>query len=102
MLYTAPRIKSEPVTNASIFLYTDDIILLTPTITALEYIPLGACESELKYYDIQMIINKVLCIHFAPALDVGRNNLSIDHCDNMGQDVREAYVAGLKQLRDCQ
>jgi hypothetical protein len=68
--------------NASIFLYADDIILLAPTITALELL-LRACESELKYLDMQINVSKSLCIRFGSAFDIECKNLSTKHGDSI-------------------
>jgi hypothetical protein len=68
--------------NASIFLYADDIILLAPTITAFELL-LRACESELKYLDMQINVSKSLCIRFGSAVDTECQHLPAEHGDNI-------------------
>jgi len=52
----------------SIFLYADDILLVAPTITALQII-LNACETELKYLDMRVNVKKSACIWFGPRYD---------------------------------
>jgi len=47
----------------SIFLYADDILLVAPTVTALQII-LDACETELKYLDMRVNVKKSACIRF--------------------------------------
>ena len=49
----------------SIFLYADDILLIAPTITALQLI-LNACELELLDLDMRVDVKKSACIRFGP------------------------------------
>jgi hypothetical protein len=65
--------------NARIFLHADDIISLALTITALQLL-LGPFDSELKYLDMQININKSLSIRF---VDINCKNSFIDHGDNI-------------------
>ena len=53
----------------SIILYADDLILLAPTVHALQRL-LNACEQELNYLD--MIINpkKSVCMRIGPRFDI--------------------------------
>jgi len=47
----------------SIFLYADDILLVAPTVTALQLM-LDACETELRYLDMRVNVKKSACIRF--------------------------------------
>ena len=49
----------------SIFLYADDIILLSPSVTALEML-LHICEQELEYLDLAINIKKSACLRIGP------------------------------------
>ena len=53
----------------SIFLYADDILLIAPTVTALQTL-LNACEEELLYLDMKINVNKSTCIRFGARCDV--------------------------------
>jgi len=41
-------------------MYTDDIILLAPSVSALQHL-LDICESELQYLDMSINVNKSVC-----------------------------------------
>jgi len=45
----------------SIFMYADDIILLTPVVSALQRL-LHACEDQLNWLDMSINVNKSACI----------------------------------------
>lgn len=47
----------------SIFLYADDIVLLSPTVTGLQTL-LTACENELCELDMRLNVNKSVCMRF--------------------------------------
>jgi hypothetical protein len=47
----------------SIFLYADDILLVSPTVTGLQSL-LNICESELVKLDMRVNTNKSMCIRF--------------------------------------
>ena len=47
----------------SIFLYADDILLIAPSVSALQTL-LCACEEELKLLDMQLNAKKSVCIRF--------------------------------------
>ena len=49
----------------SIFLYADDILLVSPTVTGLQTL-LHVCEKELIDLDMQLNVNKSFCLHFGP------------------------------------
>ena len=49
----------------SIFLYADDILLIAPSVTALQTIS-SACKHELMHLDIRINENKSNCIQFGP------------------------------------
>jgi hypothetical protein len=51
-----------------IFLYADDIILLSPTVTGLQIL-LNAVENELLHIDMQLNVKKSLCIRFGVHYD---------------------------------
>ena len=44
----------------SILMYADDIILLAPSVSALQHL-LDVCESELQYLDMSINVNKSVC-----------------------------------------
>ena len=52
-------------TCLSIILYADDIILLAPSVTALQSL-LDTCENELYYLDMCINSSKSKCIRFGP------------------------------------
>jgi hypothetical protein len=52
----------------SIILYADDILLIAPTITGLQRL-LTVCEIELLQLDMQINVNKSMCIRFGPRFD---------------------------------
>jgi len=49
----------------SIFLYADDILLMSPTVTGLQTL-LHVCEKELTDLDMQLNVNKSFCLRFGP------------------------------------
>ena len=53
---------------ASIFLYADDILLIAPTVTGLQTL-LHVCENELIIIDMQLNVNKSMCMRFGPRFD---------------------------------
>lgn len=53
---------------ASIFIYADDILLVAPTITGLQLL-LHVCENELLKLDMQLNVNKSMCIRFGPCFN---------------------------------
>jgi len=59
----------------SIFMYADDIILLAPTVSALQRL-LHACETELKWLDMSINVNKSACIRIGPRYKETCYNLS--------------------------
>jgi hypothetical protein len=52
----------------SIILYADDIVLISPTIYGLQRL-LTVCENELVLLDLQLNVNKSMCIRFGPRFD---------------------------------
>jgi len=42
-------------------MYADDIILLAPSVSALQHLLEDVCESELQYFDMSINVNKLLC-----------------------------------------
>ena len=44
------------------FMYADDIILLAPSVSALQRF-LCVCETELQWLDMSINVNKSACIH---------------------------------------
>jgi len=53
---------------ASIFLYADDILLVSPTVTGLQTL-LHICENELANLDMQLNVKKSMCMRFGPMFD---------------------------------
>ena len=47
----------------SISLYADDILLIAPSVSALQIL-LGVCEDELRMLDMQLNTKKSICIRF--------------------------------------
>jgi hypothetical protein len=58
----------------SIFLYADDILLLSPTVTGLQTL-LAVCEDELHYLDMRLNVGKSVCMRFGARFDA--------HCVNI-------------------
>jgi hypothetical protein len=52
----------------SIILYADDIVLIAPTISGLQRL-FTVCENELVLLDLQLNVNKSMCIRFGPRFD---------------------------------
>ena len=52
----------------SIFLYADDIILLTPSVEALQQM-INLCEQQLSSLDMCLNAKKSLCMRFGPRYD---------------------------------
>jgi len=61
-----------------IILYADDIVLLSPTVTGLQYL-LTVCERELEALDMQINVGKSMCIRFGQRFDVQCANLTSIH-----------------------
>ena len=49
----------------SIILYADDILLLAPSVTALQHL-LHVCENELAYLDLTINAKKTACMRIGP------------------------------------
>ena len=60
---------SKPNCNLYIILYADDILLLAPTVTALENL-LHDCECEIRNLDMQINFKKSSCVRIGPRHDV--------------------------------
>ena len=84
----------------SIFLYADDILLIAPSVTALQIL-LTACEDELEYLDMRINANKSVCIRFGPRYDSDCNCLTLSqggallwtkHCRYLGVNFVSARV----------
>lgn len=58
----------------SVFLYADDILLIAPSVTALQTL-LSVCEQELDSIDMCLNVAKSVCIRFGPRFDVVCSNL---------------------------
>lgn len=58
----------------SIFLYADDILLLSPSLTGLQTL-LTACENELYELDMRLNVNKSVCMRFGARFDASCANL---------------------------
>jgi len=52
-----------------VFLYSDDILLIVPSVNALQII-LNACNEELSQLDMRVNVNKSLCIRFGKRYNV--------------------------------
>ena len=59
----------------SLFLYADDILLIAPSVSALQTL-LNVCEEELKLLDMQLNIQKYMCIRFGARFRVRCNSLA--------------------------
>ena len=72
----------------SILLYANDIILLAPTVMALQQLVM-ACEDELSWLDMHINVNKTFCIRIGPkyrvdpAKIVTRSGLEIEWADTI-------------------
>ena len=84
----------------SIFLYADDIVLLSPTVTGLRML-LASCEKELVDIDMRINTKKSFCIRFGPKFDVQCSELKsldgsvlewVDNCRYLGV----TFVSGSK------
>lgn len=53
------------LTCAAIFMYADDILLLSPTVDGLQQL-LHVCENELEQLDMKLNVNKSVCIRVGP------------------------------------
>jgi len=62
------------MTCFSIFLYADDILLLAPSITALQQL-VTACECELSWLDMSINVRKSACMRLGPRFNVNCNNI---------------------------
>jgi len=51
--------------NASIILYADDILLLSPSVQSLQQL-LSACEAKLRQLDLAINIKKSVCLRVGP------------------------------------
>jgi len=58
----------------SIFLYADDILLISPSVSGLQTL-VDACERELKDIDMRVNVKKSSCIHFGPRYDAKCANI---------------------------
>ena len=92
------KIKSEHVgcyrstICCSIFLYADDILLLSPTVTGLQIL-LSVCEKELVDLDLRINVKKSSCIRFGSRYDAQCRELEtldsstlkwVDNCHYLG------------------
>ena len=60
----------------SIFLYADDILLLSPTLSGLQRI-LSTCEEELNSVDMHINTSKSVCMRIGPRFDLACSTLSV-------------------------
>ena len=58
----------------SILLYADDIILLAPSITALQQL-LQVCEQELQWLDMSINVKKSACMRVGPRFNAKCHNI---------------------------
>jgi hypothetical protein len=88
----------------SIFLYADDILLLSPTVTGLQIL-LSACEKELVDLDMRINAKKSMCIRFGSRYNVPCSELVtldgsilkwVDKCRYLGV----SFISG-RTLRCC-
>jgi len=61
-------------TCMSVLLYADDIILLAPSITALQQL-LHVCEQELRWLDMSINVKKSACMRIGPRFNAKCNNI---------------------------
>jgi Reverse transcriptase (RNA-dependent DNA polymerase) len=89
---------------SSIFLYADDILLLSPTVTGLQIL-LSVCEKEIVYLDMRINVKKSSCIRFGYRYDaqcrdletLGGSNLKwVDKCCYLA-----VYFASGRTFRCC-
>ena len=59
----------------SIFLYADDILLIAPSVSALQIL-FSACEDELRTLDMQLNTKKSICIRFGERYKVACSDLA--------------------------
>ena len=59
----------------SIFLYADDILLIAPSVSALQIL-FSACEDELRKLDMQLNTKKSICIRFGERYKVACSGLA--------------------------
>ena len=59
----------------SVLLYADDIILLAPSVTALEKL-LAVCETELRWMDMVINTSKSSCLRVGPRHKINCNNIT--------------------------
>ena len=58
------------------FLYADDILLIAPSVSALQTL-LHVCEEKLRLLDMQLNIQKSVCIHFGARFRVPCKSLLV-------------------------
>jgi Reverse transcriptase (RNA-dependent DNA polymerase)/Endonuclease/Exonuclease/phosphatase family len=75
----------------SIFLFADDILLVSPTITGLQTL-LNVCESELVKIDMRVNTNKSMCIRFGKRY----NNVCAELTSNQGGTIK--WVSSCRYL----
>lgn len=75
----------------AIFVYADDIILLSPTVTGLQIL-FNVCEIELSILDMQINSKKTQCIRFGRNFDKNCHNL------HTSQDVALQWVTSCRYL----
>ena len=63
----------------SIILYADDILLLAPSVNALQKIS-HVCEKELDWLDLTINVSKSSCMRMGPRFKVHCNNIHICSC----------------------
>ena len=56
-------------TCCAIYLYADDIVLLAPSVTGLQFL-LTACERYLSEIDMNINVSKSTCIRFGPRFSI--------------------------------
>ena len=72
----------------SVLLYADDILLLAPSVTALQQLVL-ACEGELQWLDMSINVKKSACMRIGPRFSVTCSNINtidgsqISWCNNI-------------------
>jgi len=58
----------------SVLLYADDVVLLAPSVSALEKL-LSVCETELRWMDMVINTKKSSCLRVGPRYKVNCNNI---------------------------
>ena len=75
----------------AIFLYADDIVLLAPSVTGLQFL-LTTCERYLSEIDMNINVSKSTCIRFGPRFSNVCEKLRLCNGDQLEWSVRCKYL----------